>query len=50
MNREQSINKVDFLNKRMRKTGSWYKWSIKIDWDKINKWCKFFNYKEVKVK
>ena len=29
----------------MRKIRPWYKWSIKIDWKKINKWCKYFNYK-----
>ena len=43
---EEGIKKIDFLNKRMRKIKAWYKWSIRIDWDKIDKWCKHFGYKE----
>ena len=42
----QTIKKIDFLNKRMRKIGAWYKWTTEINWDKINEWCKLFNYKE----
>jgi len=46
MTYEQGIKKIDFLNRRMQKLKTpWYKWSIKITWDKINKWCRYFNYK-----
>ena len=42
----EAIHKIDFLNKRLLKFKTpWYQWAIKISWDKIDKWCKFFNYR-----
>ena len=45
MKYEQAIKKIDFLNKRIKKVKPWYGWSIKIDWNKIDKWCENFKFR-----
>lgn len=38
---DEAIALVDYLNNRMLPC-SWYKWSVKITWEKLQKWEKFF--------
>jgi len=37
---------IDFLNERFRQAGMtpWFMWAVRIDWEKIRRWCAFLGY------
>ena len=46
MTYDEAIAKIDFLNERFRKARitPWYEWAVRIDWEKVNHWCRLLGY------
>jgi len=41
MKYEECMKIIIYLNNRMQKLTPWYKWSVKITWEKLLKWYNF---------
>lgn len=49
MNFEEGMEKIDFLNDRLRKLKQpWFNWAINHSWSKVDKWCRILGYKRKK--